>query len=255
MIAVTAIPALRDNYIWLLKGETERVAVVDPGEAEPVLARLKADNLELAAILVTHHHYDHTDGIPALRAHRDVPVFGPAADTIAGVTEALDADASFEVPGIDVTFQALATPGHTRGQAAYFGGGMAFTGDTLFSAGCGRLFEGSAGQMWASLGRLRALPPETRVYCGHEYTQSNLRFAAEVEPDNQSIAQRQAWAAKRLAAGQPTLPSTIGDEIEFNPFLRADRDSVRVAAEKNMGESLHDPVAVFAALRTWKDNY
>ncbi|HET7371195.1 MAG TPA: hydroxyacylglutathione hydrolase [Gammaproteobacteria bacterium] len=255
MLTVTAIPALRDNYIWLLKGETERVAIVDPGEAEPVLARLQADQLELAAILVTHHHSDHTDGIRALRAHRDVPVFGPAADGIGGVTEALDADAPFEVPGLDITFQALATPGHTRGQAAYFGEGAVFTGDTLFSAGCGRLFEGTAEQMWTSLARLRALPPETRVYCGHEYTQSNLRFAAEVEPDNQSIEERQAWASERRAAGQPTLPSTIGDEIEFNPFLRADRDSVRAGAEKNMGESLNDPVAVFAALRTWKDNY
>ncbi|HET6724764.1 MAG TPA: hydroxyacylglutathione hydrolase [Gammaproteobacteria bacterium] len=255
MIAVTAIPALRDNYIWLLKGETECVAVVDPGEAAPVNARLADDDLELAAILVTHHHWDHSDGIPGLSARWDVPVFGPAADGIKGVTSPLDAGTTFEVPGVGCTFQALPTPGHTRGQAAYYGEGMVFTGDTLFSGGCGRLFEGTAGQMWESLCRLRQLPPETRVYCGHEYTQGNLRFAAEVEPGNEAIKKRQSWANDRRAAGSPTLPSTIGDEMTFNPFLRADHDSVRAAAERAAGAKLNDPVAVFAALRSWKDNF
>lgn len=229
--------------------------MIDPGEAEPVLARLQADRLALSAILVTHHHADHTGGIQELRSRWDVPVFGPAADNIAGVTAPLADDETFDVPGIGLSLQALATPGHTRGQAAYYAEGMVFTGDTLFSAGCGRLFEGSADQMWRSLDRLRGLPGDTRVYCGHEYTQKNLRFAAQVEPNNKAIEERRAWADKRLAAGEPTLPSTIGDELEFNPFLRPDHDEVRVGVARKTGSRLKDPVAVFAALRDWKDHY
>ncbi|HET7570444.1 MAG TPA: hydroxyacylglutathione hydrolase [Gammaproteobacteria bacterium] len=255
MVTSSAIPALRDNYIWLLRGDSARVAVVDPGEAQPVADRLAAESLELAAILVTHHHWDHTGGIAELRARRDIPVFGPAADGIAGLTEPLDDHDRFEVPGVGCTLEALATPGHTRGQIAYYGADAVFTGDTLFSAGCGRLFEGTAEQMWASLTRLRALPPETRVYCGHEYTQRNLQFAAAVEPDNDAVARRQRWADDRRAAGEPTLPSTIGEEAEFNPFLRADREAVRNSAERHCGQTLNDPAAVFAALRSWKDNF
>lgn len=255
MVTISSIPALRDNYIWLLLGDSARVAVVDPGDAQPVRDRLAAENLELAAILVTHHHWDHTAGIAGLRAHWDVPVFGPAADGLAELTDPLDDNDRFEVPGVGCTLTALATPGHTRGQIAYYGADAVFTGDTLFSAGCGRLFEGTAEQMWASLTRLRALPPETRVYCGHEYTQRNLQFAAAVEPNNETVARRKRWADERRAAGEPTLPSTIGEEAEFNPFLRADHDAVRNSAERHCGNTLNDPAAVFAALRSWKDNF
>lgn len=255
MLSTCGIPALRDNYVWLLRGDGKQAAVIDPGDARPVFDRLEAEGLTLAAILVTHHHWDHTRGIGALTARFEVPVYGPAADNIEAVTAPLDDGDRIALPALGWELEVLSVPGHTRGQAAYYGGGAVFTGDTLFSAGCGRLFEGTAEQMWASLQRLRALPPETHVYCGHEYTQANLRFAAEVEPNNPAIARRRAWADAERAAGRPTLPSTIGEELEFNPFLRADCDSVRRAAERKTGHSLPSPVAVFAALREWKDNY
>lgn len=254
-ISTFAIPALSDNYIWLLKGATDRVVVVDPGQASPVAQFLQDNHLELAAIVVTHHHHDHTGGISALRKHWEIPVFGPLADNIAQVTVPLQRDETFNLPGLDCSFQALATPGHTRGQANYYGGGMVFTGDTLFSGGCGRLFEGTAETMWISLQKLRALPPETLMYCGHEYTRKNLQFAAAVEPNNEAIRQRQIWAQARVDKGQPTLPSTIANEREFNPFLRADQADVRRAAERYKGTSLGEPDAVFAALREWKDHF
>lgn len=255
MLSACGIPALRDNYVWLLKGEGDRAVVVDPGEAQPVLDRLETEGLTLAAILVTHHHWDHTRGIAALAARFEVPVYGPAADEIDAVTVPLRDGDRIALAEIGWELEVLSVPGHTRGQAAYYGGGAVFTGDTLFSAGCGRLFEGTAAQMWASLERLRALPARTRMYCGHEYTQANLRFAAEVEPDNPAVVRRRAWVDAERAAGRPTLPSTMGEELEFNPFLRADVDSVRQAAERKTGRSLPTPVAVFAALREWKDNY
>lgn len=255
MLTVSAIPALHDNYIWLLKGDGNRVAVVDPGDAQPVLHALDADDLQLAAVLLTHHHHDHTGGVAALKARFDISVFGPAADGIAGLTEPLDDGDTADVPDPDCSFEALSVPGHTRGQVAYYGAGRVFTGDTLFSAGCGRLFEGTANEMWTSLKRLRALPAETLVYCGHEYTQANLRFAAEVEPGNEAISQRRAWADAERAAGRPTLPSTIGEECEFNPFLRADNAVVRASAERRAGTALDEPATVFQVLRAWKDNY
>lgn len=255
MLTASAIPALRDNYIWVLRGESTRVAVVDPGDAQPVIDRLASAGLELAAILITHHHHDHCDGAAPLKARFNVPVYGPADDGIVGLTHPLNDGDVIDVPGIEVELQVLSVPGHTRGQAAYYGAGLVLTGDTLFSAGCGRLFEGTAAQMWASLERLRALPGGTRLYCGHEYTHGNLMFAAAVEPDNQAVAARLAWAAQRREADEPTLPSTLAEELEFNPFLRADRDSVRQAAERHTGRALADPVAVFAAIRAWKDSY
>jgi hydroxyacylglutathione hydrolase len=253
--AVEAIPALRDNYIWVLRERSGRAAVVDPGEAAPVERFLETNELKLSAILVTHHHADHTGGIDALARHRDVPVFGPADDGIAGLTSPLEADARFEVPGVDVEFETFIVPGHTRGQAAYYGGDCVFTGDTLFSAGCGRLFEGTPDEMWQSLCRLRELPDHTRIYCGHEYTLKNLEFAKKVEPDNAAIDERSAYARQQADAGRPTLPSTVGDEKRFNPFLRADRATIRDGVERLSGQSQDDPAAVFAALRVLKDHF
>jgi hydroxyacylglutathione hydrolase len=255
VIAVQAIPALRDNYIWLLQGESDRVAVVDPGESEPVEQFLQAHGLTLSAILITHHHADHTGGIGALTRRWRAPVFGPKNDGIAGLTEPLKPDAIFELPGSGLEFKALAVPGHTRGQAAYYGNGCVFTGDTLFSAGCGRLFEGTPDEMWGSLCRLRDLPNDTRVYCGHEYTLKNLQFAASVEPDNRAIDDRLDFARQQVAAARPTLPSTIGEEKTFNPFLRADRATIRNGVEQRSGQNQDDPVAVFAALRALKDHF
>lgn len=252
---VTAIPALRDNYIWLIQDDSDQAVVVDPGEADPVIRHLSNQRLALSAILVTHHHFDHTGGISALTRRWPAPVIGPAADNISAVDTPLEADAKFNVPGIERQFTALSTPGHTIGQVAYCGEGHAFTGDTLFSGGCGRLFEGTAEQMWQSLCRLRDLPPTTRVYCGHEYTQRNLRFAATVEPNNAAIAERLDWADRCRSNGRPTLPSTIGDEILFNPFLRADESSVRASAERRAGAPLTKPAEVFATIRAWKDNF
>ena len=257
MATIIAVPAFSDNYVWLLRSGAQ-AAVVDPGDAAPVLERLRADALGVAAILATHHHQDHVGGINALRGTSDIPVYGPARESIPSRTRALAEGDSVDVPGI-ATFRVLDIPGHTAGHIAFTGRvdgePVVFCGDTLFAAGCGKLFEGTAEQMWSSLSKLAALPPQTRVYCGHEYTLANLRFAAAVEPANPAIAQRIERERAKRTAGLPTVPSTIEDELATNPFLRAPVAAVREAAERQAGRTLGDDVAVFAALRTWKNDF
>lgn len=254
MLDVTAIRAFKDNYIWCLHDAAHAV-VVDPGEAHPVLRFLADARLRLRAILVTHHHHDHVDGIPELLTTFPVPVFGPKASGIRGVSQAVCDGESVTLPFLNARFDVFSIPGHTLDHVAYYGLDSIFCGDTLFSSGCGRLFEGTPAQMLSSLERLGALPPDTRVYCGHEYTLENLRFARMVEPDNPALEFREQSARYALARGEPTLPSSIGLEKQANPFLRCQETQVKIAVQQHSGTSLASPLAVFTALRRWKDEF
>jgi len=257
MHPVLHVPAFEDNYIWLIRGHSaDQTAVVDPGDAAPVLAALERLNLTPAAILCTHHHGDHTGGIEELtQQFRGLPVYGPGDENIAGITHVLRGGDRLDLPALGLQFEILAVPGHTRGHIAYYGHGWLFCGDTLFSAGCGRLFEGTPQQMQASLSRLAALPPETQVYCTHEYTLANLAFAQAVEPANADIAAHMAQVHELRAQNAPSLPTTLAIERRINPFLRAGEAAVRSAAAAWAGAPLEDDVATFAALRRWKDDF
>ena len=256
MTTIIPIPAFADNYIWVLRNGGV-AAVVDPGDAAPVIAHFERERLELCAILTTHHHGDHVGGNRALLARWPVPVFGPARETIPGRTHALAEGDAITVPAIGLEFAVLDIPGHTAGHIAYVARDAAaplvFCGDTLFAVGCGRLFEGTPPQMVKSLAKLAALPAPTQVFCGHEYTLANLRFARAVEPANVSLPERQAREQQKRDLGEPTLPSTIGQERATNPFLRIDEPAVRAAAERRAGRVLADRVAVFAEIRAWKN--
>ncbi|MDE1928373.1 MAG: hydroxyacylglutathione hydrolase, partial [Burkholderiales bacterium] len=234
-----------------------RAVVVDPGAAAPVLEALQAQGLTLAGILVTHHHPDHVGGVDALRPLLQGPVWGPAREAIPVPFEPLRDGDLIDVLGLE--FEVLDVPGHTAGHIAYAqrgaaAAGLLFCGDTLFSAGCGRLFEGTPAQMHASLARLAALPADTRVCCTHEYTLSNLRFARAVEPDNSDLEDYERHCSALRQAGRPTLPSSIGLEQRVNPFLRCSVPAV-VAAARRCGAGGDDPISVFGALRHWKNNY
>lgn len=252
--AIVPIRAFQDNYIWCLRRGSVAV-VVDPGDADPVLDYLSKEGLQLAAILTTHHHGDHVGGNTRLLSKYNVPVFGPARETIPGITRKLREGDAIEVPGLGLEFKVLDVPGHTAGHIAYYGEGVLFCGDTLFSCGCGRLFEGTAEQMHSSLSKFAALPGHTLVYCAHEYTLSNLRFARAADPGNPAIDEREASARAALASGSPSLPSTVAIELAANPFLRGGDAAVAASASRHAGRALTSPVEVFAALRKWKDGF
>jgi hydroxyacylglutathione hydrolase len=263
--AIVPVPAFSDNYIWLLRDRTgRRAAVVDPGDATPVLAALSAAGLALAAVLITHHHPDHVGGLPALReAFPEALVHGPTETRAEGIDRRWRDGDTVELEGFDARFEVIAVPGHTLDHVAYFAPRIGevdprpvlFCGDTLFAGGCGRVFEGTAAQMSASLARLATLPDDTLVYCAHEYTASNLRFARAVEPDNAALDERERGTAALRAEGRPTVPSTLALERRTNPFLRTDAPEVRRAAELRLGRSPADRVEVFAAVRQWKDGF
>jgi hydroxyacylglutathione hydrolase len=255
-LTVLAVPAFKDNYLWLIH-DGVHAAVVDPGDAQPILAALDAHKLTLTAILLTHHHADHTGGVPELLRHAKVPVFGPRNEAIAGVTEQLSEGQRINVPGLDLELDVLDVPGHTSGHIAYVrdtGAHWLFCGDTLFAGGCGRLFEGTPLQMVASLLKLASLPDDTQVFCAHEYTLSNLRFADAVEHGNRALQLRLRDDSAKRAAGLPTVPSTIGLEKGTNPFLRY-REPAIVASLVAAGKLAPGatPVETFAAMREWKN--
>lgn len=257
MVQVHPVPAFHDNYLWVLARGTH-AAVVDPGDAAPVQRFLDERELSLDAILVTHHHADHIGGMPALAARWKCPVFGPAHDGVEGLDRRLVEGDRLEVPGVGLELAVLDVPGHTAGHIAYHGTDAAplvFCGDTLFACGCGRLFEGTPREMSESLAKLAALPSTTRAYCAHEYTLSNIRFAQAVEPGNAALAERKARAAATRTRGEPTVPSTIGEERATNPFLRCTVPEVVASAEAHAGRALAGPVEVFATLREWKNHF
>ena len=307
MLNISPIPAFDDNYIWLLRQEgRDLVTVVDPGDEEPVIARLAAEGLTLAAILLTHHHGDHIGGVADLLARwPQARVYGPRDRRIRLVTDPVGEGDRIAPPGLATSFQVLAVPGHTATHIAYLadypgaagdvaastaangsppaaggrppsagtggeisgaigasaaasapcgGAGALFCGDTLFAAGCGRVFDGTFDQLAASLARIAALPPDTLLYCAHEYTLANLGFAAWVEPDSPALAARRARVEAERAAGQPTVPSSLAEELATNPFLRTAISGVRAAAEAFAGQSLSTAAQVFTALRQWKDS-
>ncbi|KKW68014.1 hydroxyacylglutathione hydrolase [Lampropedia cohaerens] len=253
------LAALSDNYIWLLH-DGSNALIVDPGQAEPVLHAVSERHLRVQAVLVTHHHGDHTAGLPALQQTLAVQAFGPADEAIAALDVRVRAGDRVQALGLD--WQVLAVPGHTAGHIAFFHPSVPlqtgtapvlFCGDTLFAAGCGRIFEGTAAQMLASLEGLATLPDATLVCCGHEYTVSNLRFAAAVEPDNVAVSQARARALALRADGLPTVPTTLADERAVNPFLRSRLPGVRRAVAQWLGHAPADDAGWFAALREWKN--
>lgn len=250
------IPAFDDNYLWLLH-DGQRAIVVDPGDAAPVQRALQQMGLQLESILVTHHHPDHTGGVDELRKATGATVFGPARERIPEpFTRLLEGDT---VQALGLPLRVIDVPGHTAGHIAFYtpdmdGRPLLFCGDTLFSAGCGRLFEGTPAQMLASLDKLAALPGNTRVCCTHEYTMSNLRFALAVEPDNTELIGYHALCAGLRSDGQPTLPTSISRELLINPFLRTRQATVKAAAQA-FDPAAHDDNTVFAAIRQWKNQF
>ena len=251
------VPAFQDNYLWLLR-DGQRALVVDPGDAEPVLAALRQASAQLEAILVTHHHGDHTGGVQALREATGAVVYGPARESIPPPFVPLADGDTFEALGL--RWQVIDVPGHTAGHIAYYcaqvdGAPLLFCGDTLFSGGCGRIFEGTPAQMLSSLDRLAALPGQTRVCCAHEYTVSNLRFARAVEPLNENLINYLAHCEALRARGLPTLPSTLAQERLVNPFLRTGEAEVVRAAQAFNSADAGDPAGVFAVIRQWKNEF
>lgn len=253
---VVQIPLLKDNYGYLVVcPDTNEAAIVDPSEGEPVLQRAEAEKVNLTSILNTHHHRDHTGGNPFLLERRRLEVYGHRSDEarIPGLTRPLDEGA--EVAVGKLTGRVFFIPGHTTGHIAYLFEDSLFCGDTLFTAGCGRLFEGTAEQMLNSLSRLKALPDETKVYCGHEYTEKNLEFAATLEPGNRAVSAKLARVRELRAQGVSTVPSTIGEEKQTNPFFRWDSDEIKDHLQKQFPELKLDPLSVFAQVRKLKDAF
>ena len=255
-LSLEALPAFDDNYIWILH-DGQRALVVDPGDADVVFEALKRLSLRLETILVTHHHVDHTGGVDALRNATGAVVFGPLTETMPEPIRRLQGGDKAQAMGL--TFDVIDVPGHTSGHIAYYcgnwdGAPILFCGDTLFSGGCGRLFEGTPAQMLDSLTKLASLPGQTRVCCTHEYTLSNLKFARAVEPNNAALIQYQQQCMALREAKVPTLPSTIARELKINPFLRSDQAEV-VQTAKQLEPTATDAVAVFTVIRQWKNNF
>jgi len=253
-LIVQPIPALNDNYIWMIIHPKKQVCVVvDPGDATPALNVLAEQQLKLAGILITHHHWDHTNGIDAIIAAYPAPVFAPYSEHIPQATQRLKQGDKVSLSNMSLSLDVIETPGHTVDHICYYGHGCLFSGDTLFTGGCGRLFEGTAEHMYRSLKTLAALPSDTLVYCGHEYTENNLRFAEQVEPNNPDLKDRIHAVFEIRKRHQPTVPASLAIEKKTNPFLRCDQLSVKAMAEKQVGHSLGSPVDVLTEIRKWKD--
>lgn len=253
-INITAIEAFDDNYIWLLSAGGKDCAVVDPGDADPVLEVLERQGLNLSYILLTHHHYDHTGGVQELLEHYGATVFGPADERIPFVHRVCREGDEVQLADLNVKLKVLEVPAHTRSHIAFYTQDILFCGDTLFSLGCGRFFEGTASDMQKSLDKLAALPADTKVYCAHEYTQANCAFALTVEPANAALQTRALEIDRLRAADKITLPSRLGDELAANPFLRTRADGVVEAARK-FDPDATPGTATMAIIRAWKDRF
>ncbi len=260
MLEVTPIRAFNDNYLWLFREAGSRdCGIVDPGDAAPVLQYLKEQNLNLAVILITHHHGDHTGGINQLLEQYQVPVYGPDSSNIPAVTDIVKEGSQINILGHQ--FKVLEIPGHTLDHIAYFSAGNAagtpvlFCGDTLFAGGCGRVFEGTFPMMHESLLKLARLPADTLVYCAHEYTLANLSFACAVTPGNKTLAERFALEKEKRRKDIPTVPTSIKTELDTNPFLRCGEEEIIAAATEHCGRQLQAPEEVFGAIRGWKDSF
>ncbi len=248
-----ALPAFQDNYIWAIAAADGRALLVDPGQAEPVF-KAAAQGLQPAAVLLTHHHDDHIGGVAALRERwPDLPVYAPDDPRIPFASQRVGDGDSVQVLGWEL--QTLAVPGHTRSHVAYVGHGHLFSGDTLFSLGCGRMFEGTPSQMLGSLQRLAALPGATLLCCGHEYTLANAAFAVTVDPTNAALRQRHQEVQAMRHAARPTVPVSLASEVATNPFLRTASAAIQQAVGARLGRGAHDEVEVFAELRRWKDDF
>lgn len=257
MIKIIAIPAFKDNYIWALYSlEGHEIIIVDPGDASPVLRYLQANQLSLHAILITHHHFDHSGGIEKLQKQfPHVTIYGPKNEFVAGVTHPQEEGDHIHFPGFNLTLHILDIPGHTKGHIAYYNNQLLFCGDTLFSCGCGKIFEGTPAQMWHSLEKLKQLPGSTMMYCGHEYTKANIAFAQTVDPANPFLSQRLAEVLKCEAESTPTLPVSLQSEFQNNPFLRTNIKEIIQAVQKHWHFEDFDPVIIFSHLREWKNKF
>ncbi|MDP5029833.1 MAG: hydroxyacylglutathione hydrolase [Paraglaciecola sp.] len=254
-LQISAIKAFQDNYIWCLHNSSY-CYVVDPGDAQPVIEFCQTHKLSLKGILITHHHWDHTNGLPELVAtFGDITIFGPHNPKIDLINVRVGQGDNLNLPELDLDFTVMEVPGHTLDHIAYYGLGRLFCGDTLFSAGCGRLFEGQPAQMHDSLSQLAALPGDTLVYCTHEYTLANIKFALAVEPNNQALLEYHQWAQAQRATERATLPSSITKELAINPFLRCQLDSVKQALLDHRNTPFSTNEDTFAALRRWKDEF
>jgi len=256
MLTIQAVPAFNDNYIWFIQAPDSRnLLIVDPGDAEPVIEAIEQQQLNPAALLITHHHSDHIAGINKLVTHYDIPVYGPKYEAIPSLTHPLTACGNLIINSVFPSITVLDVPGHTRGHIAFLIDGNLFCGDTLFGAGCGRLLGGTAKQLHASLQLIARLPEQTKIFCAHEYTQANLRFAALVEPNSTAIRQRIVDTDALVTNHKPSLPSQLKLELETNPFLRCKQPEVIQAAQQFSGHQLHGSEAVFTTLRRWKDQF
>ncbi|MBU6460144.1 MAG: hydroxyacylglutathione hydrolase [Proteobacteria bacterium] len=254
MLTIIPVPAFMDNYIWMLTRNGYAVAI-DPGDAQVVIDWLEKTGHQLSAILNTHHHQDHTGGNAKLQERFQIPIYGPANDPIPALTRKLKEGDSLGLDEISLTLRVIDIPGHTLGHIGYIGDNFVFCGDTLFAAGCGRVFEGTPAMMLASLDKLASLPNATKVYCAHEYTLSNLQFALQIEPQNQDLQLFNKQSEILRKQNLPTIPTTIETEKKINPFLRCRAQNVATTAHKLYAANVHDPVSVFSSLREAKNSF
>jgi hydroxyacylglutathione hydrolase len=260
MKEIVPLKSLSDNYIWMITDTEAGICVAfDPGNSASVINFLKKNNLSLSGLLVTHHHYDHTGGINELKETFSVPVYGPRKDNISELTHPVDDKETINFNKMNLSFTVFITPGHTRGHVIYYTDdikpGCLFTGDMLFSGGCGRIFEGTHEQMLESLKKFKNFSQDTRIFPAHEYTQKNLEFASSIEPQNSPIIERLKNVRDLRKNGKPSVPSSLSDEFSTNPFLRTDCPELKKSVEEKIGSHVQSEMEVFRIIRGWKDKY